>query len=354
MRTNRIEGTGILSANSTPEGAMVYIDNKPYSATNTSIGSLKPGEYTVKIQKQGYSSWQKEISIKKELITEVEALLTRIYPELKPLTFTGAQKPLLSPDKQKIVFSASINGDTSLWLLEIVERPFNIASNARQILTNTEDTMYTEATLTWSPDSKELLLTLDQISLLLNTITKSTQEVENPQETKQKWQKEIDIEENKLLQNLSSDLVKKINGLEHKEWSPDRNFILYQETNEQQTIFKIINFSPDKLVSPTQKSPSPAPEYTEKTIYSTPQTTLTKLVWYPDSKHLIVLEKDNPEATRGKLSLIEADGENKCEFFSGIIKDNHIFPFSSGTKAAILTTFNPESEEYNLYSVSLR
>src|SRR3990172_1240189 len=93
FKNRTIERTGLIVANSTPTGAQVYLDDRLTSATDTNIAFLEPKTYKVRIQKDGYTTWQKDIEIKADLATEIKALLFPLAPEIKPLTTTGATGP---------------------------------------------------------------------------------------------------------------------------------------------------------------------------------------------------------------------------------------------------------------------
>ena len=67
-------GTGLLVATSVPDGAQVFINGHLTTATDNTI-NLAPGEYDVKIFKEGYFPWQKKITIKKEVVSKADALL---------------------------------------------------------------------------------------------------------------------------------------------------------------------------------------------------------------------------------------------------------------------------------------
>lgn len=371
FRERQIEGTGILVANSTPQGARVYLNGESRNATNTSISGLEPGKHQVKIVKEGFHEWKKGITIKQELVTEVNALLTPLYPQFKPLTFTGVEVPLISPDGQKIIYSATSSGKSALWILDLNERPFDLSPRPRQLIEN-KSVNYSLAQKTWSPDSQFVLLefpsgkdispspspttaqqTDEGTTLLLDTNNKSLKNVANPDNLKTKWQEETQTEEEKWLQDLSPEMQELIRKIDNPRWSPDHSYILYHTTTEQQTLHKIVSLDS----SPIQQSPTKQPTVTpakEITILQTPKDNYTRLIWYPDSLHLFVLEKNNKEAAEGTLSLIEVDGDNRHRFFSGIIKNNHVFPFTNGSKVAILTTFNSRGETYNLYSIGLQ
>src|SRR5690348_12777929 len=51
-----LKGTGLLVATSVPDGAQVFINDHLTTATNNTI-NLPPGEYKVKIFKDGYFPW---------------------------------------------------------------------------------------------------------------------------------------------------------------------------------------------------------------------------------------------------------------------------------------------------------
>src|SRR5215467_5391833 len=69
-----ISKTGILNLSSDPTGAQVYIDGHLTTATNNSL-NLNPGNYTVKIVKDGFLDWQKDFLIKREVVSNADATL---------------------------------------------------------------------------------------------------------------------------------------------------------------------------------------------------------------------------------------------------------------------------------------
>ena len=59
LQKGGIERTGLIVANSTPTGANVYLDDRFTSATDTNIAFLDPKTYKVRIEKDGYTKWEK-------------------------------------------------------------------------------------------------------------------------------------------------------------------------------------------------------------------------------------------------------------------------------------------------------
>ena len=152
--------TGIISATSRPKAASVYINDRLITATDDTI-NLVPDEYTIKIIKDGYLPWQKNIQIKKEIVYQSDAQLFRSAPDLKPVTLTGAINPAVSPDGSLVVFSvasASATKDNGLYLLELSNNVNFLAKNtARQLSSNLSNLDWSKFTFTFSPNSRQIL-----------------------------------------------------------------------------------------------------------------------------------------------------------------------------------------------------
>lgn len=345
-----LAGTGILSATSIPDGSLIYLNDVPKSATNSAISNLKPGEYAVRLEKQGFLSWHKTITVRKELVTRIEALLVPFYPEFKPLTYTDVQNPIASPDGQKLVFQVTRNAQAGVWLLDLTDRPFNLSSRPNLLLQDSPENLYSQAKLNWSYDSKGLLIELsDSNTLLYEFTTGKITRVEDLTILKQTWETEVKKQQEKFLEGLESDITERIRQFFNATWSPDNSKILYSSKNQEgQEEFHVLDLNPDNTPSPTQPiKPLETLVFTSKTNH------LVNLSWYPDSHHLLILEKESPEAKHGELSLVEIDGKNLSRIFSGTIIGTKVIPSLNGSKILILTSFNPDSKQYNLYSIRL-
>src|SRR3972149_9988986 len=102
-----IERTGLLVITSTPTAASVFLDGRLTAATDTNIAYLDPKTYRVRIEKEGYSTWEKDVDVVADLAVEIRALLFPVAPGIKPLTTAGAASPALSPDGVKIAYGVS-------------------------------------------------------------------------------------------------------------------------------------------------------------------------------------------------------------------------------------------------------
>lgn len=360
-----LQGTGILSVSSTPDGALVLVNKVPKDATNTSITELQPDQYEVELSKEGYASWRKTITVRAGLVTEISALLVPLYPSLQPLTFTGAQNPIVSPDQQKIVYQVSQEKSAGIWLVNLEERPFSLTRKPQLLLSDTQTKKYSTAQLQWSPDANQLLITtlVEQSSdtsktqelfdLRTNTVTTLI----NTEELLQSWQQSKDLVVNELLTGLTAKKRLEIKALPNPQWSPDNLVILYQENNEIDFSYStyyvgVKTIDPTNTSRPTDAAPLTPPIAQNNPILKIHTHEPHQLYWFPDSKHLILVHQTGDET--GTVELLEATGENRTLIFSGVVKDLIGVPTPNGSRIVILTRFNPESDSYNLYSIGLQ
>ncbi|MGB9707107.1 MAG: PEGA domain-containing protein, partial [Microgenomates group bacterium] len=249
--TKSLRPTGLLVATSIPDGAQVFVDGKLKTATNTTI-NLSPGEYEVEIKKDGFFPWKKTLQIKKELVTKTDAYLFANFPDLRALTFTGAQNPVLSPDGTKVVYAAASPSASlskqGLWILELTDRPLGLSREPRQIVANTPNYDFSKANYRWSPDSKQILVTFK------NTLGKGkTAKIKtenflldsdkfNPLTSFQditptlsfleiSWQKEEETHLQTQLSKLPKKLLSTLDGrIANLQFAPDETKILYTAT----------------------------------------------------------------------------------------------------------------------------
>ena len=367
--------SGLLSTKSTPDSAQVWIDGKLKTATDNTV-NLAPGQYQVEIKKIGYTTWSKKLTIEKELVTTADAHLFSTFPSLRALTFTGAQNPVLSPDGQKIVFGVASDSATpkSLWVVDLTDRPLGFSREPRQIIKNNVDGRdFSAGKYTWSPDSKQVLVTLHEKSsssknatlernFLLDTdkITPESQIIDLGSELKtilQRWENETQIRLKEQNNKLPAKLFEAIDGkVTDITFSPDETKIMYTasqaatipdeiipplpSTNSQPEHRQIepgkvyvYDLKEDKnfLVSEAAKSSKTAPEY---------------LSWFPTSQHIFMIDQ-------GKIFVMEYDSTNKMAVYSGDFSDSFAAPFPDSNRIVVLTSIGKDSPT-NLYAISIR
>src|SRR3990167_11226797 len=151
-----VERTGLLVITSTPTGASVFLDGRLTAATDTNIAYLDPKTYKVRIEKEGYSTWEKDVVVVADLATEIKARLFPVAPGIKPLTTAGASNPALSFDGTKIAYAAQ-GENGGLFLLPMSDRPFPFRQGPRLLVKNQTNFDFSRAQFIWGPDSKELI-----------------------------------------------------------------------------------------------------------------------------------------------------------------------------------------------------
>ncbi|TAL40572.1 MAG: PEGA domain-containing protein, partial [Methylovulum sp.] len=178
---NRLKSTGLILATSDPIGAQIYINGILRTATNNSV-NVDPGWYTVRITREGFIPWEKQVRVQGEVVARADAFLFPTNPSLSPLTSTGIIKPLLSPDGTKIAYivpfpamkdttaaftpSAAEVKNAGIWVYELADRPLGLNRDPKHIASFDSTSDLDKMTMIWSPDASQLLVT-DALSVRL-------------------------------------------------------------------------------------------------------------------------------------------------------------------------------------------
>lgn len=367
FKEGTIDRTGLIVATSTPTGAQVYLDDRLTSATNTSIAFLEPKTYRVKIEKEGFTTWEKDIQVQADLATEINALLFPLAPEIKPLTTTGAANPTLSPDGSKIIYGTA--GERGgLYMLPMIDSPFAFRQNTKLLARNNTRVDYTKATFIWDPDSRQVIAQFgnDDSQITANLIIDTQQSEQEPRDitaslgaTLNSWQQQIDLRSQSLAL-LAPEEVKAATGsailrLASPFPSPSPKSSTTQLSNN---LTNLLNYHPSGLVFSLDEEKILYRDKEEKfkvydlklkQEFTLPEfTNFIGISWFPDAQHLVIAQKD-------QISIIETDGFNKMTIYSGKYENGFVFAHPSGTRLIILTTLaQPEGNPPNLYSINLR
>ena len=364
LSNRTLRPTGLLVATSEPEGAQLWVDGKLRSATDTTL-NLAPNEYDVEIKKDGYFTWKKKLTIKKELVAETDAYLFSTVPDLKSLTFTGAERPLLSPDGQKVVYavttaSASKRG---LWILDLADRPLGLARQPRQIIASAPGGRdFSQADYEWSPDSKQVLVSLQKTktateSFLLDTdkLNSSTSLIDittTVKLLKTRWETEAETQFQAQFSKLPEKLTTVISEtVKNLRFSPDETKILYEATASATLPDEIIPPLPATSTQTQTRKLEPGKTYVydlkEDCNFQINLPENNKLVsWFPTSKHIFLVQND-------RISLVEYDNTNKIDIYTGPFENSFSFPFPAGNRLLVLASIGQDTPP-NLYAITLR
>lgn len=366
LKTARLAPTGILVATSDPDGAQVYIDGKLTTATNNTI-NLAPGKYSVKIAKDGFSPWEKQVTIKPEEVFKTSAYLFPNLPELRPLTLTGAKNPVLSPDNTKIAYlvasaSAERNG---IWILDM-SRPslpagiFSPAADFRQIYQSTSTLPLSATNFLWSPDGKEIIAsTSSKLTYLLETdrinLSPPLLSAFSLTQTLAPWQQLDDTRYQAQVSKLPLALAATLASTAAKlQFSPDENKIFYQATASATIPNTLTGYLPGTNPTPEVRHTSQGNFYVydlkEDKNYQIEACKVPGITcrWFPSSRHLLAYSPT-------EIAVLESDGTNRSLIYAGPFSPDVAFPWPNWSKIVILTSLNsPSVAGQNLYTINLR
>jgi len=333
----RIVGTGIVTVTSVPDAASVYIDGHLTTATDATISSLVPKEYSIKVIKEGFIPWEKKIVVKEGLVTDLEITLFPAIPTIYPLTFTGVKNPVLSPDGSKLGFIVPTGKKAGVWVWTLTsDQPIAFARSAQpHQIAETRLTNYTDATLQWSSDSKELLATIGNNNYILNDNGLNSE----PRDitpilaaTINSWDEDTKTKDQARNLNIKSKEAQKIaTGSATLKWAPDETKFMYTDSSnlktEEGVKFKVYDLETNEQ-------------------FDIPDALLH--LWLPDSRHIILVEKE-------QISIVDFDGVNKAVIYAGKFENTFVFAWPDSSRLVIISSFpTPTASEPNLYGINLK
>lgn len=367
--------TGILNITSKPVGANIYINDHLTTATNNTI-NLTPGKYKVKVAKEGYYDWQKDVDIQKEVVINADVTLYPKAPTLQSVSTFGVDSVVIDPSGTKLAFqigsqSAVKNG---IYIFDMTSRSFPVLagqSNSTQLANDTLD-LFSQAHLTWSPDGKQILASTSASPENVTYYLLKTDGInETPQDitatvtsVTDLWQEQRQEKNQALLKVLKPKVQKFAKENFHiLSWSPDENKILYQAKEDTDMpvfltprrignnvlyerrdlekgavyAYNIKEDTNTRIVEPIEQLCNPLVS----------EDCVTPFSWMPDTAHLVYVHDD-------KIDIIEDDGANITTLYAGPFLDEYVFPWPDGSKVVILTNLNNTSVSPTLYTIGLK
>lgn len=349
--TRTIVGTGILSVTSIPDQASVYLDNALITATNANINSLEPKEYTVRIVKEGFIPWEKKISVNVGLVTDIKATLFPALPSIYPLTFNGVEKPILSEDSQNLAFIVPGREKKSgvwVWTMKDAQIGFARGGEPHQIMLPPTDVSLSEATLSWSLDSKQVLVSVSGRNYLLEQSKLN----DPPRDitpilpsTLKTWEEDAKALKLTKIQTIKDLNMQKIaSNSAYLKFSPDETKFIYSEDGKSD--FKSVDIKLNKT-------------------YDLPAS--LSYAWLPTSLHFLLVDLADENATldeekikkgefpSSKISIVEFEGTNKSEIFIGNFDPLHVFPWPDASRVVMVYSLpTPTASRPNMYGVNLK
>lgn len=344
----KFQPNGILVIKSEPDGASVFIDGTLKTATNATI-SISPGTYDVEVKKEGYFTWYKRLTIEKEVVTQASVSLFRNVPSLSPVTFSGAKNPVASPDGAKIAFTDK----DGLWVLNTFTLPLGFPNDPKRIT----DGDLTGATYEFSPDGRQILLTISNSIFLLDSGSFIAQ-AQRVNVASQKdsilagWKKEETAKNAGLVRNLPPDLDDVLERRSSKfSFSPDEQMVLYTASAAATLADRLIQPLPGASTQRQERDLQADRTYVydikedRNFLISTNPSDVIRFM--PDARHLLA-------ALDGQVVIMDYDGTNRQVVYSGSYIAPSAFPYSNTTKLLILTNLGAATTSANLYALTIK
>lgn len=410
-RQGFIPETGLLSANSFPPGAEVLINDKLITATDDTV-YLEPGEYDIKIIRDGYSPWQKRLLIERELVTQTNAQLYPTTPSLSPVTFTGASFVSPSPDGQKIIYytaSASSETRTGLYIVELGSSFFTLQRGPRQITGPIPEVEAGEAQLIWSPDSTEVMLLTENKEVMLS-LDRRNELATLPDISFQRrqilsqWQEEMYIRERQFLTRFPDAVIQvATQSAKNVYLSPDKKRMVYTATESAQLAEGLVPPVPATNTQPESRTLEPGSIYiydreedknfkvgeesptatgSAKVLLANDLYRSSPLTLAASPSAFTTLQASTSAETAqnfnqyytplyaatfqwladskhllytqdDRIMVKEYDNTNETVLYSGPFAPYFLYPWPDGSRILMLTSFSPDSPK-NLYAIELR
>jgi hypothetical protein len=387
----------------------VYINDKLEGASDINV-TLPYGTYKVEVKKDGYTDWYKEVSLKGEIVINLDAKLFSKNPSLTPLTTLGVIKAIPLGSTNKVILFTQ-TGDIEkdgLYMFQASQNPISIFPPLNPIMLKTTipiEVDLAKATIDFSPNYKEAILTFPleeevEVSYLIDLGTENTTSFDvttSKQNILAKWDEEKNKEVYKIIESLPKKMVPiATESFEVISLSPDEKRLMYlakqdatlpqiinppligaNQTKEERSIKKGYLYIYDKKEDKNFRVPAelniviPESQALEETTAIEIQPTVTgatdsavtkiprvwnrtvvdqvmqQISWYPTSDYIALKDKN-------QIILMQYDGDNKEIVYAGPFSTD-FFMISPDWNLLVLINLNPQVNPHgDLYSVGIR
>jgi len=357
-----LSGTGLLVATSNPDGAQVFVNGHLTTATNNTI-NLQPGSYKVRIFKEGYFSWEKNLIIEKGVVAKAEALLFPTAPKLESITNIGVNNPMLDPSRTKIAYTVTSQAvrKNGVYVLDMTSRPILTLQNSSSQVADDTIAQFSKANLAWTPDGSSILASVSgqtavsSFLLTANTFNQSPNDItETLLSVNSSWNKIKEEKEKAILDGFPSKTRKLVmENFNVISWSADETKVLYKASSSATLPIIVTPRLIGSDSTPEERNLKKDGIYLYDIKEDRNYKILDKqggeitLTWFPDSKHLIYVHNQ-------KVEIMEYDGANVTKVYAGPFSDSYVFPWPDGSKIVILTNLGNSDTFSNLYTISLK
>lgn len=337
-KNGKLSGVGLIEINTTPNEAKIYIDGEYNEQSDRNIENLKPGKYTVRLEKERYTTWEKVIEVKEGLITPLNVTLFPSNPSLTAATFDGVFSPKLSHDNKSVVFGIQTSTKAGLWVLNLDDPQLFFDNRLRQIVKDSNSIQFSNSNFSWTLDRNifvEVQATgsteVKYFLLKSNELNENPEGLSDGPTQKSKFATDLENRNADKLADLGDEARDLAVGATSLQFSKDNQAVIISKTDQ---------------VIVYDKKPSPVPN-TKPATTSLPS--MATYSWLQDQNNHIVAIENNT------ISILDRDGTNNVNLFSGDFDPSSVFSWQDGSRLVISINLNSKSNPLpNLYSIDLR
>lgn len=239
--------TGIIAFNSAPSDASIYVDEEFIGVTEDDI-SLPPGTYSVRMTKDGYTDWSKDVTVRGEIVMVLDGTLFPINPSLSPVTSLGIVKAVpVGQTDQVLLFTDNEDKDKDgIFLFNANVGRLSLLAPLQTVILNENlpfEFNFETADVTFAPDFSEAIITFER------TVNEDIIDQENTTPSRV-YSYKLSLQE----ENVEPFVVTGSEQSLYRAWKQDQKqeIVKILETFPDQVekvatdSFRIISFSPDE------------------------------------------------------------------------------------------------------------
>ncbi|MBU1132466.1 PEGA domain-containing protein [Patescibacteria group bacterium] len=218
IKKGGLEKTGALVIETTPRGATVTLNGQPENTkTPVRLNNVLPDDYEISVEKDGYYSWSKKLSVLSRETTFAEDIVLFAKNDAEKLVENKIERLDFSPQKKFAVYSTASGEGYELFLLDLGNQKTKSLLSGEQPFKN--------PTSIWANDAtKFLFLSKENAIVFSTTFFKQSSDlfpyiIENDL-TDFKW----DIGNDEILFARSGNSVYKINAALNRLEKPELIF----------------------------------------------------------------------------------------------------------------------------------
>lgn len=344
IKTKIFVYSGSITIKSVPKDIEVFLNDKQqnekrlnYINNAYTINGVRPGKYSLRLEKDNHTSWEKDIEVHSGISTEFWNILLFPNKEVQEIlshTNKNIEQFFLSPrDEQEIIFFSEEDNKKAVYLLDAKN------NNADKIFETDEFYFLDpseEENVEWSSDNKHIFIPFqDEQGIKIYIIAKiKGEEIENPVNLNEIFNNEKDDSEVAVSSKLAKKQIKdgneeKITTFKKVRWMFDKTDELVILTNNHELYYLDFNKPEERILIDDQVSGF---DFAGNRIYYTQLP--NNLVWE--------IKNDNTETKRQITNQSFVPSENG--FIELTVYDEYRLTIKDEFSGNLLI-FNEEKEE---------